>query len=179
MRHFRAILYKFVMFTIVLSIILGFIYGVDFGDILTISALMTLAAYIIGDLFILPRFGNLAATLADFGLAFFGIWMLGGIYIEENIRLGVASFLSSVLITIGELFFHSYLVRNVLNENDSKQSTRSRQSQYRPKPAYSTEIAEENYPEVNTKQKVNPETNSNQKIYPEVNINQMKKQDEH
>ncbi|MCU9613573.1 YndM family protein [Caldibacillus lycopersici] len=148
MKHLRALLYKFVMILAVLSIILGFVYGVSFGEILTISLILTIAAYVIGDLFVLPKAGNLTATIADFGLAFFGIWLLGSMFIDETIRLGVASFLSAVLITVGEIFFHAYLVRSVLNEpKDRKPSVN-----YRTKatPAYQTEMAEETYPEVNT-----------------------------
>lgn len=150
MKHLVALLVKFLMITAVLAIILGFVYGVDFGDILAISFWLTLAAYLIGDLFVLPRFGNLVATLADFGLAYFGTWLLGNMFIDEPIRLGVASFLSAVLITVGEIFFHSYLVRNVLNEDQKRNRPTMRESQ---RPAFQTEVSDEIYPNVNRDKK--------------------------
>src|SRR5690606_31237133 len=101
MRHVRAILYKFILTTAILLFTLGFLYGVSLADILTISALLTLGAYMIGDLLLLPNYGNIVATLADFGLVFFGVLLLGSVYIEESIRLGVASFLSALLLAVG------------------------------------------------------------------------------
>jgi len=56
MEHFRSLLYKFVFTTAILWLTLGFLYGVSFTDILTISALLSIGAYLIGDLFILPFF---------------------------------------------------------------------------------------------------------------------------
>jgi hypothetical protein len=111
MKHVKALIIKFLMITIMLFLVLGLFYGVDFGDIITISIVLTVGAYIIGDLFILPRFRNVIATLADFGLAFIGVWVLGDILIEENIPLTTAALLSAVLIGVGEWFFHKYVIQ--------------------------------------------------------------------
>lgn len=104
MEHLRSLVIKFVMITAMLAVVFGFLYGVSFGDILTISFILTITAYLVGDLLILPRFGNTAATIADFGLAYLGAWMIGAMIIEEPIRMGTASFLSAVLIAIGKSF---------------------------------------------------------------------------
>ncbi|WP_062356818.1 YndM family protein [Bacillus kwashiorkori] len=144
MKHIRSLIYKFLLLTLVLLFILGFVYGVSIGDILAISFILTIAAYVLGDLSILPRFGNLAATVADFGLALFGVWVLGYTFIEEPIRLGVASFLSAILISVGEIFFHNYLINNVLFTTDNEQRKIFRE------PNYQTEIAEEQFPDVDS-----------------------------
>lgn len=141
MEHLRSLVIKFVMMTAMLAVVFGFLYGVSFGDILTISFILTITAYLVGDLLILPRFGNTAATIADFGLAYLGAWMIGAMIIEEPIRLGTASFLSAALIAIGEVFFHRYVVNNVINDKDTTQN-RATNSQARP--SYQTEMAEEN-----------------------------------
>lgn len=140
MKHFRSLLYKFFLTTAVLLITLGFLYGVSFGDILTISALLTIGAYLIGDLFILPFFGNTIATLADFAITFLGVLLLGSVYIEEPIRYGVASFLSALLLSVGEIFFHRYLTREVISEENERRKSVGRLE-------YQTEFAEENLPE--------------------------------
>jgi len=44
MEHFRSLLYKFVFTTAILWLTLGFLYGVSFTDILTISALLSIGA---------------------------------------------------------------------------------------------------------------------------------------
>ena len=139
MRHVRAILYKFILTTAILLFTLGFLYGVSLADILTISALLTLGAYMISDLLLLPNYGHIVATLADCGLVLFGVLLLGSVYIEESIRLGVASFLSALLLAVGEIFFHRYLTREVLFEQEEREYPRSRLN-------YQTEFAEEEYP---------------------------------
>ena len=120
MKHTRALLIKFVMITVVLLVTLGFLYGVDFGDILTISLILTIAAYLIGDMVILPQFGNTAATIADFGLAYLGTWLVGAMIIEQPIRLGVASFITALIIAIGEAFYHRYLTKTVIHDQNKK-----------------------------------------------------------
>lgn len=141
MEHFRSLLYKFVFTTAILWLTLGFLYGVSFTDILTISALLSIGAYLIGDLFILPFFGNTAATLADFALVFLGVMLLGSVYIEEPIRFGVASFLSALFISVAEIFFHRYLTREgVVAEHEKRKKPT-------PRLDYQTEFAEEDIPE--------------------------------
>ncbi len=142
MEHLRAILIKFVLVTAMLSIVLGFLYGVSFGDILTISIVLTIAAYLLGDMLVLPRSGNTMATLADFGLAYAITWLVGAAVIEEPIRLGVASFLSAVLISIGEVFFHRYLENNIIDDNERMETRKEL------RPSYQTEMAEESFPEL-------------------------------
>ncbi|KKB34061.1 YndM family protein [Bacillus thermotolerans] len=136
MEHARALLIKFVMVTAAVWLVLGLFYGADFGEILTISILLTIAAYLIGDLFILPRYGNLSATVADFGLAYIGIWLIGSMIINENISLGWASFWTAAVIAIAEYFFHSYLASQGHNEENDQRTVRT-------EPAYTTEMAEE------------------------------------
>ncbi|KIO65846.1 hypothetical protein B4064_2415 [Caldibacillus thermoamylovorans] len=167
MEHLRSLVIKFVMITAMLAVVFGFLYGVSFGDILTISFILTITAYLVGDLLILPRFGNTAATIADFGLAYLGAWMIGAMIIEEPIRMGTASFLSAVLIAIGEVFFHRYVVNNVINDKDTTQN-RATNSQARP--SYQTEMAEENYPKVkNNQSTTNTDAEFAEEILPKGN----------
>ncbi|WP_221567922.1 YndM family protein [Alkalihalobacillus sp. TS-13] len=143
MKHVKALLIKFVMVTAVLWVVLGLFYGVSFNDILGISTFLTLAAYIIGDLWILPRFGNAVATIADFGLAYLGVWLLGGGYIEENIPLGLASLYAAIGITIGEYFFHRYMENEILPDQGQPENEPVRQNNY------VTEFSEEPNPDLN------------------------------
>lgn len=142
MKHLRSLLIKFVLILAMTSVVFGFLYGVSFGDILTISLLLTMGAYLLGDMFILPAYGNTVATLADFGLAYFGSWLIGAMIIEQPIRIGVASFISAILIAAGEVFFHRYLMRNVLTETEQM---KNRVGTYQATPSYQTEMGEENY----------------------------------
>ncbi len=145
MEHTKALLYKFILILASLLVVFGFIYGVSFGDILLMSIILTIVLYILGDLVILPRFGNLTATLGDFGISYLGLWFLGNMYVEEDIRLSVASFLSACLITIGEAFFHMYLDRNVFGDDNEEQNNDSKALNVG---AFQSEMAEESYPDI-------------------------------
>jgi hypothetical protein len=140
LEHIKALIIKFVMGTVMLWVVLGLFYGVGFGDILLLSVIVTGAAYVIGDLLILPRYGNTIATTADFGLAFIAILLFGGLIIEGaaagDFPLFSASLISAAFIAVGEWFFHKYMAREVLDSDNRDQS-------YRQQPDVSTEVAEE------------------------------------
>lgn len=112
MNTVRALIIKFIMITAVLWIVLG-LYGFTFGDILVSSVLITGVSYIIGDRIILPRFGNVAATIADFGLVFVMLWSFGSYLFEPREGVGTASFIAALIIGMGEALFHRYLERDV------------------------------------------------------------------
>ncbi|GAB7386804.1 YndM family protein [Bacillaceae bacterium] len=116
MNHLRALLLKFAMIIVVLSIVLGLVYRADFADIFWISLILTITAYVLGDLFVLPFAGNWVATLADLGLAFLGVWLLGAYLFALDIPLTGAAALSAVAVAAGEWFFHKYIRDRVLNE---------------------------------------------------------------
>ena len=102
----------------VLLIILGLFYGVSFADILWTSLLLTVASYLIGDLFILPLSNNLTATLADLGLAFLGIWLIGSYMYPVDVPVVAAAFFSALIIMVGEWFFHRYMENQVLEQGE-------------------------------------------------------------
>lgn len=115
MHSFRALIIKFVMCAAVLWIILG-LYGFSFGNIVTTAVLLTGVSFIVGDLFILPRFGNTAATIADFILTFGMVWLLGAYLFGYTGPLGYVSFITAAVIAIGEALFHRYMEKAVLDD---------------------------------------------------------------
>jgi hypothetical protein len=78
---------------------------------------VSVAAYLIGDMFILPRTNNTVATLADFGLAFAIIW-----FMSENLTYGDSmlgeAFTSALALGVFEMMFHRYLAKNILPDHD-------------------------------------------------------------
>lgn len=105
---------KFIMFTAVLWIVLGWFYGVPFTDILITSVFLTVIAYAL-DVLVLPRVGNIFALMGDFVLAWAGIWILGSFLFPELIPLGTASLIAAIIITIGEMLFHRYMAEEVFD----------------------------------------------------------------
>jgi Protein of unknown function (DUF2512) len=107
MKFLSALILKFVMVTAILWVVLG-MFGVSFGNILFTSILLTVIS-LAGDMLVLPRIGNVVATIADFGLAFVLIWLVGSFLYEQPVRVGIAAFLSAIVIALGEFLFHMYL----------------------------------------------------------------------
>ncbi|MDR4151263.1 YndM family protein [Bacillus thuringiensis] len=119
MKHIVALLIKYTAITAVLLIILGIFQDISIPGILLISLLLTGAAYLIGDLFILPKYGNMIATIADFGLTFFGIWLLTSLFtdLDSTRNIGLSSFIAALIIGGIEVFFHIYMQKLVLHKD--------------------------------------------------------------
>ncbi|MEH6986536.1 DUF2512 family protein [Cytobacillus firmus] len=109
MEHIKAILIKFVMITAVLGIILTGIFDISFTETLIISFILTLGAYVIGDMMIFRMSGdetehtkrNTIATLSDIGLSFVVIWLLSELMASGKDDLAMAAFISALLIGAG------------------------------------------------------------------------------
>ena len=81
-------------------------YDMSFGNVLSISVVLTLAAYLIGDMLILRRTNNTMATIADFGIAFLVIWLMG-----DNITYGDSLIMPALIAAAGL----PYLRRSSIN----------------------------------------------------------------
>lgn len=139
MKHLMALGIKFIFTSIVLLSVFGIYYNSTILEIVMISTLVTGVAYVVGDLFILPRFGNVVATLADMGLAFLSIWGLSTLFIDPPDRLVLASLLSAVFIMLAEALFHAYLENKVLDKGENNLIFNSTSFQNK----FQTELAEE------------------------------------
>ncbi|QWI17373.1 DUF2512 family protein [Bacillus wiedmannii] len=133
MKHIVALLIKYTAITAVLLVILGIFQGISIPRVLLISLLLTGAAYLIGDLFVLPKYGNMIATMADFGLSFFGIWLLTSLFtdLDATRNIGLSSFIAALIIGGIEVFFHIYMQKLVLrNDNELKEHNRIHHDKY-------------------------------------------------
>ncbi|MGD6966286.1 YndM family protein [Rossellomorea vietnamensis] len=127
MEHLKALAIKFVMVAVVLGIILTGIYGVPVSDMLIVSVILTLGAYVLGDLLVFKRLNgeqkkrNVIATMADAGLAFVLLWFLGtAMFPDHNVIM--ASLISAIVLAAGEWFFHKYLDNSIFTDNRSYHS---------------------------------------------------------
>lgn len=126
MKHFVAIIIKFIMIAAIVIIINSFIYGGMLINSLLISLVLTIVSYIVGDLIIFIKSGdrkdyvrrNTYATFSDAILAFVVIYLVGAFLNDfYNTDLLASAFLSAIVIGIGEWLFHRYLNINVF-DND-------------------------------------------------------------
>lgn len=145
MNHAKALILKFVMIAVVLLVILTGIYDVEIEKTLLISLVLTLIAYVLGDLMIFRKIGdrasndrtgnnqsagrdrhedhkkrNMMATIADIILAFLVIWLMGDALIDDAEDIIQAAFISALVIGAGEWFFHKYLDKSVFPEKDGR-----------------------------------------------------------
>lgn len=121
MKYLGSLFMKFLMVMIVLWIVLG-LFGMPFVNILFLSVLLTGISFI-GDMIILPRYGNTAATIVDFGIAFFVV-LLGSTYLYGGpIRIGMAAFIAAIVIAVGEIMFHKYLQKFFFHEEEPMRDT--------------------------------------------------------
>ncbi|MBP1970443.1 hypothetical protein J2Z83_002564 [Virgibacillus natechei] len=120
MRHVTAIVIKFLLTAVVVFAIMSTFNMPTFTDMLLISLLTTGLAYIIGDLLILPKFGNTIAAIADFGLATISIWILSYVFIGANFPAFTAAIITGFFLSICEGVFHIYMKRKVLIEKEKE-----------------------------------------------------------
>lgn len=120
MQHVKALAIKLPSIFVILWAILGGIFGVSIGNIVTFTFVFGLIEYIVGDLVLLRYTNNFVATMGDFGLALLMFWfMLGNMTAVNNAFTAAA--IASIGVTVFEYFFHIYVERNVYTYSDDQQ----------------------------------------------------------
>lgn len=122
MKHFKALTFKGIMTVLFLFAVLWFGFGVSFGSILILSVILGAVSYLSGDLFILPKKKNMVATIADFGLTFIIILLSGMWFLSLSGSVVLAAFISALLVSVGEYYFHLYLADHVLPANNRQRT---------------------------------------------------------
>ncbi|PDM40632.1 MULTISPECIES: YndM family protein [unclassified Geobacillus] len=123
MKHIVPLAIKFIGWSVVLLSIFA-IFNAPPLLVLFMAAGTAVVSYLIGDLFILPRFGNLAAAIADVPLAFLLIWLTSYALIEPTVNMVYASFYCALAIGAIEAFFHLFMENRVLDEERKEQAYR-------------------------------------------------------
>lgn len=93
----------------VVWIVLSLIYGVTFFHSTLLGIALLLVSYVAGDMMILPRMGNGAATFGDLIIGFLLLW--GGLYMLGYHNSFGEALLTGSFITLGEYFFHAWMLR--------------------------------------------------------------------
>lgn len=135
MKHVIALAVKGIASLVLLYLILGIMYGMSFGNVLFITLVLGIVAYIIGDMLILPRANNLVASIADFGLALMVIWLMSSVLTNGG-NLFSMSLIASLGVALFEYFYHKYISTNVIDNSQTEQN-------YSGNLRYQTEASEE------------------------------------
>ena len=75
MKHVKALVVKAIMIWAILWVVLTGLYGVSFMDSTIVGVIIVVMIYVLGDLLILRKVGNIAATIADAGSAVVILWL--------------------------------------------------------------------------------------------------------
>lgn len=120
MTHLKVLGIKFIVMTItVLSLFSIFNYAV-IGNMILIGLITTVVTYLLGDMIILRRFGNVAASIADFGLAFLSYWLLARYFIGASEAVMVTALAAAFFTACVEPFIHEYIATRLFSEEVSQ-----------------------------------------------------------
>ena len=117
MKTTLALIIKFVVTLIAAWISFSLFGNVLLTVILVIAGAGTILNYLIGDLLILPRFGNIIASVMDGVLTAITAYI---VLILNNAYAMTSIFIFSIIVVAFEFFFHMYLFKaSMIQEKDS------------------------------------------------------------
>ncbi|MEL7656987.1 MAG: DUF2512 family protein [Bacillota bacterium] len=150
-----AIIIKFVVIWAAAWISFSVFGYVGFYTVLTIAIAATVLNYLIGDLAVLPRLGNVIATILDGLLS--AVTAYGILYYSAVTYYTMTSVLIfAVIVAVAEIFFHMYLVKsNIIKPKNSDIMFRDK------KINFNTETGSELYPYTNKNDSGSRINNSN------------------
>jgi hypothetical protein len=109
MKNFVNLVIKLAFTYLVLFIMIPMLGKGTWTQTLVLGAILVVISYIIGDMWVLPKLGNFVASLIDLGIAVLVIWfMMRGL--PQFVLTTGAVWTISVVLAIGEWFFHRYLL---------------------------------------------------------------------
>lgn len=109
MKNFTNLVLK-IAFNLLLLVLLIPIFGRSTWTQTIITGLvLVLVSYVLADLWVLPKFGNFAAAIADFGIYVLGLWALAEA-LPQYVLSSSGYWIIALALTAVEWFFHQYLL---------------------------------------------------------------------
>ena len=139
MKNAIVLLIKFAATFLVAWISFSLFDNVFLTLILIITGLVAVLNYFIGDLLILPRVGNIIASLIDGVLAATTAYL---VLVISNYNAAISLFIYAVMIAAVEFIFHIYMLKTNMIKNKNSNVRIANGS----KLGYSTETAKEIHP---------------------------------
>lgn len=147
MNHAKALGIKWIFIAIITFSLFGIFYNVSLTSLFSISVIVTGISYIVGDLLILPRVGNVFATLLDFGLSFILFALLSSVLIPTTMPIMLASLAGAFFSASIEPLFHAYMQEKVFIDEPEESSF--------PLSQFQAELSEESDPDIKSDQNHN------------------------
>lgn len=138
-----AIIVKFFV-TLAIAWISFMLFGTaSFWTVLTIAAAATLLNYLIGDLLVLSRFGNIIASIVNGVIGGALAWIVL-LYSPVTYYYMTSVYIFAVIVAVAEFFFHMYLISAHIVDRKKADA-----DLYSNKISYNTETGSELYPYAN------------------------------
>ena len=115
--HLKALAIKIGVYVIFGFMILGLIFVAPLGQALLAAVLVALINYVMGDMVILRKGGNVPALIVDAITAFAFTWVYLNVMGEGDFL--VAGFVFAIAVGIFEWFFHGWVLNNVVPDERS------------------------------------------------------------
>lgn len=116
-KYVQALGIKFIFTAIVVFSLFGIFNHTSLWNLFLISATVAGLTYL-GDVFILPRIGNLLAPILDFAGIFVLLWFLGNNLIETSTSVLLLSLTGAYLLSFCEAIFHIYMRERVHEQEE-------------------------------------------------------------
>ena len=117
--HVKALLVKAIMIWAILWVVLTGLYGVSFMDSTIVGVIIVVMIYVLGDLLILRKVGNIAATIADAGSAAVILWLYL-YFMNDTVDIWMKVLIPALLIGVAEWFFHKWLLSQGIVPDERK-----------------------------------------------------------
>lgn len=118
MEHVKAMGIKLVVHLLWAWILFSLIFDFTVTNALVTAVIVAVLIYVVGDLVVLRKWGNVPATLLDAGSAFLVAWMYLATTSDEETL--VPSLLFALGVAVFEWFFHEWLLKsNVIPDERS------------------------------------------------------------
>lgn len=106
-----ALIVKWAITFVASWIVFGLIDGNTLGTVFLISVVGTIVNYLIGDLLVLPNFGNIVASIGDGAMGALAAYFLS--FIIEGFQTTLTSLLIfAAIVAVAEYVFHMYLLKS-------------------------------------------------------------------
>ncbi|UOF91999.1 YndM family protein [Fodinisporobacter ferrooxydans] len=118
MKYGKAFVIKILRFALNLFLFVGIVFNEPFRVALTLVLVLAPVTFLLGDMLILPKLGNVGAVLLDAPLIFGGILAL---HVMLGVHLTYGHFFLFSLITVAlcieEFMYHNYIERKVFGKD--------------------------------------------------------------
>lgn len=119
MKHVKTLVVKAIVIWAILWVVLTGFYDVSFLDSTIVGVIIVVMIYVLGDLLILRKIGNVVATIVDAGSAGVILWLYL-YFMNDTADIWMKVLIPAVLIGLFEWFFHKWLLKEGVVPDERK-----------------------------------------------------------